>query len=153
MKPSALPTLHKFIDNGWQLRTEMAHAISSMEVYAKKGTVLPDGVAKLKALFDAGNAALAAIGDLPASIVASASDVALSLASDTSEQVVVTATQLDGGSANVAGSADTTYVSSDVAVLTVSATGLVTAVAVGSATVTALYKNKTSNALAFTVAV
>lgn len=151
MEASNLPTLHKFIGNGWQLRNEMAKAISSVETYAKKANVTPASAAKLKALFVAGAAAVDAVGNYPASIVASASDVALSLASDTSEQIVVTATELDGGTSNVA--ASSTYTSSDVTKGTVSATGLVTAVAVGSFTVTARYQNKTSNALAFTVAV
>jgi hypothetical protein len=151
MEASNLPTLHKFISNGWQLRNEMAKAISSVEIYAKKGSVTPAAAAKLTALFTAGNAAVAAVLNYPASIVASAADVALSLASDTSEQIVVTATELDGGTSNVAASA--TYKSSDVTKGTVSSTGLVTAVAVGSFTVTAKYQNKTSNALAFTVAV
>lgn len=150
MEASNLPTLHKFIDNGWQLRNEMAKAISRCEVYAKKGSVVPASAAKLTALFQAGIDAVAAVGNLPASIDLTAADTALSLAGDTSEQLVVTATQLDGGSQVVTGSS--TYSSSNPAVATVSASGLVTAVAVGSATITAQYQNRVDT-LAFTVAV
>lgn len=150
MEASNLPTLHKFIDNGWQLRNEMAKAISRCETYAKKGSVVPASAAKLTALFQAGIDAVAAVGNLPASIDLTAADTALSLAGDTSEQLVVTATQLDGGSQVVTGSS--TYSSSDPAVATVSASGLVTAVAVGSATITAQYLNRVDT-LAFTVAV
>ena len=66
----------------------------------------------------------------PTAIDATATDVDLSLASDTSEQIAVAFTPADTSNKDV------TYESSDPDVLTVSASGLVTAVAAGNASVT-----------------
>lgn len=38
MRASNLPSLHKFIDNGFQLRTEAAKAISRVEIYKGKSS-------------------------------------------------------------------------------------------------------------------
>lgn len=148
MRGAKLPSLG-LITVGLALRIATAKAISELEVYAKRATALPPGVAQFETFVTALTAAMTAIKAYPASIAATASDVALSLASDQTEQIVVTKTPLSGSTSNVA--ATSSYTSSNVAVLTVSATGLVTAVGAGSATVTAKYQNKTSNALAFTV--
>lgn len=150
MRAAKLPTLRGYITNGLALRIATAKAIGELEVYANRGSTLPPGVAYLQAFADAITAALTAIKAKPASIVASATDVALSLTTDTSEQIVVTKTPLSGSTSNVASTSN--YKSSNTAVVTVSATGLVTAVGIGSATVTAQNGNKYSNALAFTVA-
>lgn len=148
MRGAKLPNIG-LISVGLDVRIDMAKAISELEVYAKRSSTLPPGVAQFQTFLDACDTALTNIKAYPASIVASATDVALSLASDQTEQIVVTKTPLSGSTSNVA--ATSNYTSSNVAVLTVSATGLVTAVGVGSATVTAKNGNKTSNALAFTV--
>lgn len=153
MKLNNLPTLHNFITNGNQLRIEMAKALNQARIYGYKAGTLPASIAKLQALFDAADAELTAIKALPASVVLSASDVAMSVASDATEQLVVTKTPLSGSNSNVASdTVNTFYKSSDPAKLTVSATGLMTAVAPGAVTVTAYVYGKASNALAVTVA-
>lgn len=153
MRAAQLPTLDGFISNGEQLRREVAKSISQAEVYAKRSSTLPASVSKIDAFIAAMTAATVAIKALPSAVVLSGSDVALSLASDQTEQLVLTKTPLSGSTSNVASdTVNTRYTSSNVAVATVSATGLVTAVGVGSCTITAVHKNKTSNALAITVA-
>lgn len=57
-------------------------------------------------------------------------------------QMDTDATFLNGVSVDVDGSGEITYATSDAAVATVSSTGLVTAVAAGSATITATYLGK-----------
>lgn len=57
MRAANLPTVHTFINNGQRLRTEMAKAISSVEVYRARGAGEPASAAKLAALFQAGVAA------------------------------------------------------------------------------------------------
>lgn len=148
MRGAALPPVK--VTNGHHLRIAMARAVSEIQLYGKNTATLPATVAQMQDFVDAVSDELVLIKAYPASIVASASDVALSLASDQTEQIVVTATSLAGPTSNVA--SVSSYTSSNVAVATVSATGLVTAVGVGSCTVTAQFQNKTSNALAFTVA-
>lgn len=68
-------------------------------------------------------------------IVASAADVAMNLTTDTTEQITVAYTPTD------ASNTDVTYASSDPAKVTVSATGLITAVALGTATITVTSKD------------
>lgn len=152
MRAAKLPPLGEFT-TGLALRIAVAKAISEAEVYAKRGSALPPGVAKLETFANAILTAMTAIKAYPASIAATAADTALSLASDQTEQIVVTKTPLSGSTSNVASdTANTKYTSSDTAVITVSATGLVTAVGVGSATVTVRHANKQADPLAFTVA-
>jgi len=151
MRASNLPTLHKFLGNGWQLRTELAKAISSVQTYAKKGKTDPAARAKLSALLTAAQAELTAVGNYPKSLALTAADTALSLGSDTSEQCVATVTEIDGGTRVVTGDSKTVYTSSNPAVATVSAGGLVTAVAVGSVTISAQYEDAVGTR-AFTVA-
>lgn len=149
MRASNLDSLRGYITNGAQLRTQAARAISQVEVYAKRASALPPAVAVLKAFFLDAIDKIDAVGDYPVSIDASAADVALSLASDTTEQISVTATQLDGGTASV--TVQCVYSSSNAAVATVSASGLITAVAVGSAVITVQFQNRTDT-IAVTVA-
>lgn len=150
MRAATLPNLDGLISNGLQLRIAVAKAVSQVETYAKRGSVEPASLDALDAFFDAAKVALEAVRNLPASINATAVDTALVVGSDDTEQIVVTSTQLDGGTENVA--ASSTYSSSNVAVATVSATGLVTAVGAGSVTISVQYRNK-SDTLDFTVTV
>lgn len=153
MRASNLPSMRGYISVSHQLRLVAALALSQIEVYAKNTTTLPPAVTAFEDFVTALTAAITAIKAYPASIVASAVDVALQVGADTTEQIVVTKTPLSGSTSNVAAdTVNTFYTSSNTGVITVSATGLVTVVAAGSATVTVKHKNKTSNALAFTVA-
>lgn len=76
------------------------------------------------------------------SIAVDPTTATLSLAGTTTQQLAVTATRDDGSTDDV--SATATYSSSDETKATVDATGLVTAVAAGNATITATYKTKTA---------
>lgn len=142
MRASNLPSTRGYISTGAQLRTQLAKAISQLETYAKRASVLPPGVASLQTFLDAGDTALTAIKALPASIAITGT-LTLSAGSPTS-QLTVTKTPLSGSTSDVtAAAAGTTYTSSNTAVFTVSTAGLMTRVAAGSATVTAQNGNKT----------
>lgn len=143
MRAANLPSLRGKITNGLALRIATAKAISEAEVYANRGSVLPASVAALQAFADAVDAALVAIRAKPASIAITPGTVTLSLAGTTTQQLTVTKTPLSGSTSNVAAaSAGTIYKSSDPTKATVSVNGLVTAVAIGTTTITAQNGNK-----------
>lgn len=150
MRGASLPPVK--VTNGHHLRIATAKALSEVETYGKRASVIPPTVAQFEAFITAMTAALTAVKEYPASIVLSGTDVDLSLSTDQTEQLVVTKTPLSGSTSNVAADSQTSYVSSDPTIVTVNATGLITAVAVGSATITATHQNKVSNALAVAVA-
>lgn len=129
MRASSLPTVHGTIANGYRLRTEMAKALSTVQVYRNRGLNEPASAAKLRALFTAGVAALDAT-----TVVAL---TALAVAPTTSSGAVGSTVQITPtftpANATYKG---LTYVSSNPAVASVSATGLITRLATGTATVT-----------------
>lgn len=53
MKPSKLPSMHGFIDNGLQLQREVAKSINRVQVYHQRSGVTPPAAAKLKAFLQA----------------------------------------------------------------------------------------------------
>lgn len=152
MRAANLPSMRGLVSVSHQLRLLVALALSQIEVYAKNTTTLPPAVDAYEDFIAAQTAALTAIKAYPASIEVTAADQALSLASDQTEQLVVTKTPLDGATSNVAGdTVNTFYESSDPTKATVSATGLVTAVATtAGVTITVRHKNK-SDTIVFTV--
>lgn len=150
MRGAQLPPVK--VTNGHHLRIAMAKAISEIETYGKRASAEPAALQQMLDFLSAAETAVNLVKAYPASVAVTGADVALSLATDQTEQLTATATGLGGATANVSSNAETVWTSSDPTKATVSATGLVTAVAVGSVTITAQYKNKVSNALAVTVA-
>ena len=125
MKETALPT-PGVGSKSQHLRRIAANAISALEVSAPKYTLgNHPSAAGLKAFFDACSAAAAELGKNNAVLTFTIPDDTLTVAQ--TAQTVLT----KGGSAGAA-----TYASSDAAVATVNASGLVTGVASGTATIT-----------------
>lgn len=149
MRAASLPSLRGYITNGGELRVEAAKALSEAERYLRRmGTTNTGALARLAALtdfIDVMAAKVAELNDYPRSIAITPSTV--SIAVSATQQLTVTSTQVDGGTANVAGNASTLYTSSDPTKATVSATGLVTGVAAGTTTITATYKGKVATKL------
>lgn len=149
MRAAQLPSLRGIITNGGELRVETAKALSEAERYLRRmGSTSTGAVARITALqafVDAMQDKLDQLNDRPVSIAITPSTV--SIAAAATQQLTVTATQVDGGTANVAASASTLYTSSDPTKATVSATGLVTGVAAGTTTITARYLGRTATKL------
>lgn len=145
MNPANLPSMYGTIRNGFILNRELAKSLSQLEVYIMNSGTVSAGAAKLKATL---TAAIAVIDDMPArtkSIAITPATVTLSLAGTTTQQLVVTKTPLVGSTSNVASTS--VYSSSDPTKATVSATGLVTAVAVGTTVITATFGGATATKL------
>jgi len=127
MRASTLPNLHGLIDNGLHLRIQLAKALSRVEVYRKRGQNEPASAAALKAFLQAGITSLDAGGVTSIAI----SPTTNSGAAGGTVQTTVTFTPSTALNKGV------TYTTSDATKATVSATGLITRVATGSATITA----------------
>lgn len=125
MKESALPT-PGVGSKSQHLRRIAANAISALEVTAPKYTLgNHPSAAGLKAFFDACSAAAAEIGKNDAILVFASPSYTLAPAA------TAQTTLNKGGSAGAA-----TYSTSNAAVATINASGLITAVAAGTCTIT-----------------
>lgn len=142
MKTSSLPNLRGKITNANAVKIELVKAINQAVMYAKRGGLGYSSIATdVLALFEAAKVALriwtraASIDTLPATVTKAAGQT---------QQLATTATYADGVAVVVANTDERmTYASSDVTKATVSKTGLVTAVASGSATITVTYHGRT----------
>lgn len=156
MKASSFPSLRGQITNAERLKIELAKAVSQVQVYTAR-TVLTGGGNALAPMADPLRAVLQYAIDQLADITDAVSlaltpdSITLDLSLVETQQLVATATYGNGDTADVAADAGTAYVSSDVTKATVNATGLVTPVAVGTATITATYRGITSDAQLVTV--
>lgn len=139
MQPHKVPSLSRFVMNSQNLRFELARAISSIESATRRGSVLPPAVAKFNTMITFLTASMTALNLYTKSVAATPNPVVAGAPAST-QQLVVTQTRMDNTTAVVTGTAS--YVSSDVTKATVSAAGLVTRVATGSAVITVGFGGK-----------
>ena len=142
MRTSQLPNLRGLIANGAQLKIQIVKAINQAASYAKRGPGYSPAALDLQEVLQESIDALrtwtraASISALPATTTLDISD-------EDTEQIEVTATYEDGETADVTADSRTTYATSDATKATVSASGLITPVAAGSATITVTHQGRT----------
>jgi uncharacterized protein YjdB len=142
MKTSVLPNLRGKITNANGVKIEITKAINQAITYAKRSGVGYSAVsADVLALFEAAKVQMRSW--VRASSIAVSPATATKAAAAT-QQIAVTATFPDTGTAVVTADPRTVYTTSDATKATVNAAGLVTAVATGSATITATFHGRTS---------
>lgn len=141
MKVASFPSLQGHVGNGKAIAHELARAIGQIESYVMRNRKEPAASALLTAFLQYGITTIDNAGKLIRSLAITPTTVTLSLAGTTTQQLVVTATLADSTTSVVTPAASgTVYTSSDPTKATVSAAGLVTAVAVGTTTITATNK-------------
>lgn len=140
MKTKNLSNLRGKVNNANSLKVELVRAINHSMVYAKRSagyslnaaallTVLKEAVVEARKWTQASS-----IDATPATVT---------LAAAATQQITTNATYADGTVVNVSTDYRVTYATSDATKATVSASGLITAVATGSATITVTFNGRT----------
>lgn len=147
MRASNLPSLRGRISSSHALRIEAAKAISAAEVAARRASIgYAQAGTDLASFFESARAAAVKGGRADSISVTPATDT---LAAAETQQLAVEATWLavPAGTptvtADVTGDGRCVYTTSDATKATVSSSGLITAVATGSATITATFHGRT----------
>lgn len=140
MRSSALPNLRGLVSNGAQLKVQMVKAINQVSTFAKRGPGYSPGALALQGVLED---AVDAIRTYTRAASISATPATTTKAAAGTQQITTTATYADGVTEDVSADTRVTYATSDATKATVSATGLITAVATGSATITVTYQGRT----------
>lgn len=136
MKITDLPSTQGLLSTGGSLRTALVKSLNELQIAINAGnSSAGDKAEALQDLLDAGTAKVTAL--LAKVLSITVTPASSSGAASGTTQLAVSAKKADGTTATVTGTA--TYASSDTEVATVSAGGLITRVAVGSAVVTVSY--------------
>lgn len=140
MKASSLPNLRGLIGNANRVKIELAKAINAAMVYAKRGSGYSPAADGIETLLQAARdenrlwRRADSIDATPATVTKAAAQT---------QQITTKATWDDGVEVDVSADPRVTYSTSDAEKATVSSTGLITAVATGSATITVTFHGRT----------
>jgi hypothetical protein len=141
MRTNFLPTLRGLITNGAHLKIAATKALNHAMTYAKRGPGYSPGATALAAFFQA---AINANRTYTRANSITVTPSSTTKAAGGTQQISLTGTYADGVTESVSASdGRVTYSTSDATKATVSSTGLITAVATGSATITVSYQGRT----------
>lgn len=140
MKAHQLPNLRGLLGNANRLKIELTKAINAGATYAKRGVGYSPASDAIKELLDAAIVLNRSWTRADSIAMLPATDT---LAALETQQLAVTATFPDAGTEDVTADTRCVYTTSDATKATVSASGLVTAVATGAATITATFQGRT----------
>lgn len=140
MRTSALPNLRGLVTNGNQLKVEVVKGINHVAMYAKRG---PGYAPAAQSLYDLLTEAKAALLTWTRAASIDATPATKTLAAAATQQITTVATFPDASTLDVSADGRVTYSSSAPTKATVSASGLITAVATGSATITVTFQGRT----------
>jgi uncharacterized protein YjdB len=143
MKASSLPNLKGKITNNNRVKIELTKAINQAIVYAKRaGVGYSETAQDVYDLFEAAKDAIRQWTRADSISVLPATDTMA--AAETQQVTSITATYADSTTETISTSDPrVTYETSDATKATVSSTGLITAVATGSATITVTFQGRT----------
>lgn len=141
MKTTSLPNLRGLVSNNNRLKIEIVKAINTAITYAKRSALGYSPAANSLATFFV--ACSDALRTWTHSVSLDVQPATATKAAAATQQITATATFADAGTVVVTADPRCTYATSDATKATVNAAGLVTAVATGTATITASFQGRT----------
>lgn len=140
MRSSSLKNLRGLVTNGAQVKVQITKAINHVTMYAKRG---PGYSPAAQSLLDMLEQAKVETRKWSRSTSIDATPATANGAVAGTQQITTNATFPDATVLNVSADPRVTYATSDATKATVSSTGLITRVAVGSATITVTFQGRT----------
>lgn len=140
MKTSSLKNLRGLVTNGAQVKVQLVKAINHVTMYAKRGPGYSPAAQTLLEMLEQAKVETRKWSRADSISATPATDT---LAAAETQQITTVATFADATELDVSADFRVTYSTSDATKATVSTTGLITAVATGSATITVTFQGRT----------